>query len=257
MDLLLIAVGASLAAGIATGLGALPVLVVRRLSANAQSLMLGFSAGVMLAASVFSLLLPALDGVELATGSALRAALVAGLGLLLGAIFLSLIHRSVPHEHFALGREGPVTERLARIWLFVLAIAIHNLPEGMAVGVGFSGGDLEAGATLALGIGLQNMPEGLAVAVALRSENYARSAALLVALATGLVEPLGAIVGALAVALSAPLLPWALAFAAGAMIFVVSDEIIPETHRERHAIFGTWGLMGGFVLMMLLDVTLA
>jgi zinc transporter, ZIP family len=145
---------------------------------------------------------------------------------------------------------------LRRIWLFVIAITLHNFPEGLAVGVGFGGGDIENGRSLAIGIGLQNFPEGLAVAVALLGQNYSRVRAFTVALMTGLVEPVGGLIGIGAVTLSEPLLPWGLAFAAGAMIFVISHEIIPETHRRGYENYGTIGLIIGLVVMMFLDVVL-
>jgi ZIP family zinc transporter len=232
----LIAIGftASLLAGLATTVGALPVLFVKRLSARVQGVMLGFGAGVMLAASFFSLILPGLETAHAQGAGDLQAAVLVILGILIGAATLWFAHQHVPHEHFILGREGPVTDRLRRIWLFVIAITIHNFPEGLAVGVGFGGGDIANGVTLGIGIGLQNMPEGLVVAVALL---------------TGLL-------GITAVSFAGALLPWGLAFAAGAMIFVISDEIIPETHREGHEIRGTVGLMVGFVIMMFLDVVL-
>jgi ZIP family zinc transporter len=162
----------------------------------------------------------------------------------------------VPHEHFLAGREGPDTETLSRIWLFVLAIAIHNVPEGMAVGVGFAGGDINNGISLATGIGVQNVPEGLAVAVALVAVGYSRMVAFLVAFLTGLAEPIGGLFGSAAAALAAPLLPWTLGFAAGAMLFIISDEIIPETHRGKFPDLSTFALLGGFALMMYLDATL-
>jgi ZIP family zinc transporter len=208
--------------------------------------MLGFAAGVMLAATAFSLLIPAIEdgGAWVAVG-----------GLLLGALVLHLIDRFVPHEHFIRGHEGP-SSRLRKIWLFVIAITIHNFPEGLAVGVGFGGGALGPAIALAIGIGLQNMPEGLAVALPLVGEGYSRRRALLYATLTGLVEPIGGLLGVSLVMLAEPLLPWGLAFAAGAMLFVISDEIIPESHRNGHERLATFGVMIGFAVMMLLDVLL-
>ena len=248
---------ASLAAGAATGVGALPVLLpVIRISPRIQDVMLGFAAGVMLAASAFSLIVPGLEDAAADYGSRLSAALVVGLGIMLGAIALWLINECVPHEHFILGREGMRSPSLRRIWLFVIAITLHNFPEGLAVGVGYGTGDLGKASALAIGIGLQNLPEGLAVALALTSEDYSRGQAFVVALLTGMVEPVGGLIGVTAVTIAEPLLPWGLAFAAGAMIFVISGEIIPETHRKGFKIEGTFGLMIGFVVMMVLDTTL-
>ena len=159
----------------------------------------------------------------------------------------------MPHEHFVLGKEGPETDRIARIWLFVMAITLHNFPEGMAVGVGFAGGEVSNGVTLAVGIGLQNVPEGFAVALSLISIGYSRSHAFWVATLTGLVEPVGGAMGAAAVSLAEPLMPIILGMAAGAMLFVISDEIIPETHRRGYENVATFSLLGGFVVMMFLD----
>jgi ZIP family zinc transporter len=246
----------SLLAGLATGAGALPILLVRQVSDRIQDVMLGFAAGVMLAASFFSLILPGLDVARGQGASNLGAVTVVIAGILLGAGCLWLIHRYTPHEHFILGHEGPHTDKVRRIWLFIIAITLHNFPEGLAVGVGFGGGDLGNGVALAIGIGLQNMPEGLAVAVALLTLRYGKAQALWIATLTGLVEPVGGLLGAGAVTLAQSLLPWGLAFAAGAMIFVISDEIIPETHRKGFETHGTAGLMVGLVVMMFLDVML-
>jgi ZIP family zinc transporter len=181
---------------------------------------------------------------------------VAVAGLLAGALVLAAIHRYVPHEHFLMGREGPEDSRLERIWLFIIAITLHNFPEGMAVGVGFAGGDTGRGLALAIGIGLQNMPEGLAVAVSMVAVGYAAGTAFLVGLLTGLVEPVGGLLGAGAAAAAEPLVPWLLAFAAGAMLFVISDEIIPETHRGSLKTVATFALLVGFCVMMVLDTLL-
>ena len=245
---------ASLAAGSATAVGALPLLFVRRIPDALQDSMLGFAAGVMLAASFFSLILPALEQAQDSHSGAVPALIVI-FGLLLGAACLHLMDRYAPHEHFIAGPEGQWSASLRRIWLFVIAITLHNFPEGLAVGVGFGGGE-ERGRVLAIGIGLQNIPEGLAVTAALLTENYRRTTAVAIGAATGMVEPLGGFLGVSAVSLFEVLLPYALGFAAGAMIYVVSDEIIPETHRKGHERLATLGLMLGFAVMMFLDVSL-
>ncbi|TNC63905.1 ZIP family metal transporter [Rubellimicrobium roseum] len=247
----------SLAAGLMTAAGALPILVGGVPGPRLRDAMLGFAAGVMLAASFFSLILPALAAAEVSYGpGALPAAIACG-GILLGMAAVGLLNEALPHEHFDSRREGQGGEAFARIWLIVAAITIHNLPEGMAVGVGFGADGWESGLPLAIGIGLQNAPEGLAVAVALRAEGYGRGRSFAVASLTGLVEPLGGLFGAAAVALAQPLLPWGLAFAAGAMLYVISHEIIPETHRGGHQRGATAGLALGLVTMLFLDVWLS
>ncbi len=251
------ATAASAAAGLATGAGALPVLAVRQISNKAQSAFLGFAAGVMLAASFFSLILPGLEAAEKNGATPAWSAGTIGVAIMLGATTLQLINKLVPHEHFMIGRnQSAERSRLQRIWLFVLAITLHNFPEGLAVGVSFGGGQMDNGYATALGIGLQNVPEGLAVAVSLASVGYSRLFAFLAALATGLIEPVGGFLGISAVTYSSILLPWGLGFAAGAMIWVVSSEIIPETHAHGHQNAATTPLMIGLVLMLFLDWTL-
>lgn len=240
----------------ATSLGALPALIFGRPGEKTETVMLGFAAGVMLAASVFSLILPGLDAAGTIATTETGRALVCVIGILMGAAGLWTIHTYSPHEHFISGPEGADPKDLARIWLFVIAITLHNFPEGMAVGVGFGGGNMDNGSTLALGIGIQNIPEGMAVAAALLTQGYSRLRAFGVATLTGLVEPIGGLFGASVVSFSEALLPFGLTCAAGAMLWVISDEIIPETHRRGFAAFGTAGIMLGFVVMMFLDVTL-
>lgn len=246
----------SLAAGLCTGLGGIPILLRARWSDRARVLMLAVAAGVMLGATVFSLLLPALEIVRERGGSDAEAVLIASAGLLLGAIGIWALHSVTPHEHFDRRREGPKVLQLGRHWLLIIAITLHNLPEGMSVGVAF-GPDPASGMAVAIGIGLQNVPEGLAVAAALVSDGASRARAFLTALATGLVEPIGGLIGAAAVSLSEALLPWGLAFSAGAMLFVISGEVIPETHHEGFERPATFSLVLGFIVMMMLDVLLA
>ncbi|MBW2735550.1 MAG: ZIP family metal transporter [Deltaproteobacteria bacterium] len=240
---------ASLAAGSATFLGTLPLIVMRRPSENLLNVLLGGSAGVMLGATAFSLIAPAI-----AAGGVMPMAV----GVMLGAMFVHLMDRVLPHEHFQnLGREGIDTKKLRRIWLFILAITIHNFPEGLAVGVGFGGEKIADGAILAIAIGLQNIPEGLAVAAPLLRLGYSLPYAMGVALLTGLVEPIGGLLGVSIVTVMAPLLPYFLGFAAGAMLWVVAAEIIPETHHEEQTRRApTYGLIIGFVLMTSLDTVL-
>jgi ZIP family zinc transporter len=250
-----IAVGlvASLLAGLATALGALPVFFTRHVPAKAHDGMLGFAAGVMLAATVFSLIIPAMEY----AGGGIGGVVTATIGMLLGGAFLDVVDKLSPHEHFIKGIEGGADRsRLAQIWLFIIAITIHNFPEGLAVGVGVGSGDLANGITLAIGIGLQNIPEGLAVALALLSQGYSTGYTFWISLLTGLVEPVGGLLGVLGVTLAHSVLPYALAFAAGAMLFVISDEIIPETHQRGHERIATYLLLVGFIVMMALDTTL-
>lgn len=248
-------IGSTLA-GLATGAGALPILFIKRISQNTQGVMLGFGAGVMLAATSFSLILPGLEAAETASQSKLYAASLVTLGIFLGAAFLWFSNHYFPHEHFFKGREGRELANLKRAWLFVIAITIHNFPEGLAVGVGFGGEDIANGIALAIGIGLQNIPEGLVVALSLLAERYSKRDAIFIGFLTGLAEPIGGIIGAATVSISGAVLPVAMGFAAGAMLFVISDEIIPESNRLGYEKAGTIGLMVGFVLMMCLDVTL-
>jgi len=246
----------SLAAGLMTAVGALPVLFGRTPSRRIRDLSLGFAAGVMLSASFFSLIIPSLEASELRFGAGAIPAAIAVVAILAGMAVVALMNEFLPHEHFSLGREGPEAASLRRVWLFVIAITIHNFPEGLAVGVGFGANGMETGLPLAIGIGLQNAPEGLAVAVALLGENYSKWRAFGIAAFTGLIEPVGGLLGALVMTVSQPLLPWGLAFAAGAMIYVISHEIIPETHRSGHQNLATAGLAVGLVMMLFLDVWL-
>jgi zinc transporter, ZIP family len=252
----------SLAAGAATGLGTIPIFLLSRGSAERQeALFLSFAAGVMLGASFFSLLIPALQAAQELGFGQVAGTLIAVLGLLAGAGAIALIHQLLPHEHFHIGPDGaiaPAILRVRRVWLFVAAITLHNLPEGMAVGVSFGTGDMAAGVKVATGIGLQNMPEGLAVATSLAASlGYARWKAAAIATLSGLVEPLAGLAGVVAITAAETLLPWGLAFAAGAMLFVISREIIPETHNAGRGNVITAALLVGLCVMMFLDIVLS
>ncbi|RDL14441.1 ZIP family metal transporter [Pseudomonas jessenii] len=240
----------------ATALGAVAAIALRDIAARTQDIMLGFAAGMMLAASSFSLILPGIEAARELSGSPLLAAGIVVLGLGLGVALMIGLDRFVPHEHTESGRRGPQVERINRVWLFVLAITLHNLPEGMAIGVSFANGDMQVGLPLTTAIAIQDIPEGLAVALALRVTGISAVRAAMIAIASGLMEPIGAVVG-LGISSSFALgYPIALGLAAGAMIFVVSHEVIPETHRNGHETPATLGLMLGFGVMMFLDTAL-
>ncbi len=245
-----------------TATGAAGVFFFRTVNRRILNAMLGFAAGVMIAASFWSLLAPA---IEMAEEGPLPAWLPAVIGFLLGGAFLWGVDRVLPHLHIGLRDE--LTEGMKTQWrrsvLLVLAITLHNFPEGLAVGVAFGAlaanlpaASLAGAVALAIGIGLQNLPEGMAVSVPLRREGMGRFKAFLYGQASGMVEPVAGVLGAAAVLLMRPLLPYALAFAAGAMIYVVVEELIPEAQQEEDTHAATIGAMLGFALMMLLDVAL-
>ena len=231
----------------ATAIGAAPALGLRSLGQRGEDILLGFGAGMMLAASSFSLILPGLDAGESLTGSRALGAAVVVTGMAIGVWLMRVLDALTPHEHAHCGTCGPET-RMGRVWLFVNAIALHNLPEGMAMGASFAQADMAVGLPLSTAIAIQDVPEGLAVAVALRGVG--------IAALSGFMEPLGALIG-LGLSSSFELFyPGGLGLAAGAMIFVVSHEVIPETHRNGHQQAATLGLMAGFMVMMVLDTTL-
>ncbi|WP_030139705.1 ZIP family metal transporter [Pseudomonas fluorescens] len=240
----------------ATALGAVMAVVLRDISSRTQDIMLGFAAGMMLAASSFSLILPGIDAAQVICGNQLLAALVVVIGLGLGVLLMIGLDRFVPHEHELSGRRSPEAKRINRVWLFVLAITLHNLPEGMAIGVSFANGDFKVGLPLTTAIAIQDIPEGLAIAMALRVTGISTLRAALIAVGSGLMEPLGAVIGLGMSSGVAVAYPISLGLAAGAMIFVVSHEVIPETHRNGHETPATLGLMMGFAVMMFLDTAL-
>lgn len=243
-------------AAAATALGALPVWLAPRLSERVLDTLFGFGAGVMLAAVSFSLLVPALAVASAGGAGDWAAGTSVAVGLLAGAGALLLMERLVPHEHFIKGVEGQAAVRMRRGWLFVLAIVLHNIPEGLAIGVAYAGPHAANASSLATGIAIQDIPEGLVVAVALIAAGYRRTVAVVIGMLSGIVEPVAAVLGAMAIGFSQALLPWGLAFAAGAMLFVVSHEIIPESHRKGHETAATGGLLAGFALMLVLDTAL-
>ncbi len=250
---------ATIGTWVLTGLGAAVVLFTARVDRRYLDGSLGFAAGVMIAASFWSLLAPAIELAEAAHGDLKWVPPL--LGFLLGAAFLRLADRLLPHMHPDFRTfEGPRT-RWRRVTLLVLAITIHNVPEGLAVGVAFGAaaqgiGELGAAIALAVGIGLQNFPEGTAVSLPLRREGMGRGKALWYGQLSGVVEPVAGVLGAWAVISMQTILPYALAFAAGAMIFVVAEELIPEAQSEGNTHLATGGVILGFAVMMTLDVAL-
>src|SRR5690606_31309329 len=243
-----------LAASLGTSVGALPVFAIRRVSALAQDILMSVAAGIMLAATAFSLVEPGQVEATRQTGSALGGAAVISASLMVGALGVLFIHRHAPHEHFIKPSDSPAVDatRLRQVWLFVIAITLHNFPEGLSVGVGFGRGQGDNGLALPTAISLQNLPEGFVVALALVAHGYSASRAFAIACATGFVESFGGLVGAVAISLASAVLPWGLGFAGGAMLFVISHEIIPETHRNGYEAHATIGLIGGFAGMLLL-----
>ena len=240
----------SILAGLCTGIGALPTLFMKDISPRLFSSMLGGAAGVMLAATAFSLLMPGIDfGNQLWPGLGIW---VVSAGMALGALFLHLADERLPHLHFDTVA-GNSLDSLQKISLFIIAITIHNFPEGLAVGVSFGSGDTKNGLVLAIAVALQNMPEGLAVALPLVGLGYNKWRAVGLAALTGLVEPVGGLLGITMVSLFSAILPIAMGFAAGAMLFVISEEIIPETHSNGKSRYATFALMLGFIVMMILD----
>ena len=243
-----------------TALGAAAVFMAKDISRKVLDGLLGFAGGVMIAASYWSLLAPA---IEMSKGKALPAWVPAAVGFLAGGIFLRGVDRILPHLHLNFPMEE--TEGIKTSWqrstLLILAITLHNIPEGLAVGVAFGAvasglpsATLPAAIALALGIGIQNFPEGLAVSMPLRREGMSRLKSFWYGQLSGIVEPIAGVIGAAAVMLAQPILPYALGFAAGAMIFVVVEEVVPESQRGGNTDMATMGAMVGFTVMMVLDV---
>ena len=245
-----------------TTLGAAIVFLFKKQNTgNTQKIFLGFAAGVMIAASVWSLLIPAIEEAE--SLGQIGWVPAAG-GFILGVGFLLLLDTLLPHLHPGSDEPEGLKSSMKRTTMLIFAVTLHNIPEGMAVGLSFAlaaqhGGDpalYAAAMALAIGIGIQNFPEGAAVSLPLRQEGLSRTKAFICGSLSGLVEPVFGILTVLIAGVIAPYMPWLLSFAAGAMIYVVVEELIPEAHLGEHSNLGTMGVMAGFLIMMILDVTL-
>lgn len=241
----------ALGVGGATVIGAFFGFIFKKLSHKFSDIVLSFAAGVMLAAAIIGLILPALEG-----GDAVNFVVVIA-GIFAGAVFLNLLDKFVPHLHKIAGigeeKHTAETERIDKILLFVMAIAIHNLPEGIAAGVGMGGEDIAGGITVAGGIALQNIPEGMVIIGPMLAAGMSKGRTFICALMTGVVEVIGTFIGYFAVNISAALLPFALAFAGGTMLYVISDEMIPETHAHGSERGATFALLIGFCVMLVTD----
>ena len=241
----------ALGVGGATVIGSLLGLIFKRTSHKFNDIVLAFAAGVMMCAAVFGLI-----GESISLGGK-YALPVCVAGIFLGALCVNLMDRLVPHLHRMTGvdqEEHPHNkEKLNKVLLFVMAIAIHNLPEGIAAGVGFGTGNTSEALVIAGGIALQNIPEGMIIIAPMLSTGMKKGRTLLIALGTGIVEVVGTLIGYFAVSLSAAILPFALAFAGGTMLYVISDEMIPETHSHGNETGATYSLLVGFALMLVFD----
>ncbi len=243
-----------------TAFGASFVFFFKNMNRVVLDGMLGFTGGVMVAASFWSLLAPA---IEMTEGEGFVKVIPAAIGFLLGAIFIFGLDKVLPHLHINFKETEGIKSPWQRTTLLVLAITLHNIPEGLAVGVLFGGvaagipeASIAGAVTLAIGIGIQNFPEGIAVSMPLRRMGMSRWKSFMYGQSSALVEPIAGVLGAVAVTFFTPLLPYALAFAAGAMIFVVVEEVIPETQQDKNTDIATLGFIGGFIVMMMLDVAL-
>lgn len=244
-----------------TTLGAAMVFLIKnKINSKIEKLLLGFASGVMIAASIWSLIMPS---IEMAEEQGKVAWIPASIGFLLGMIFLLVLDSIIPHLHLNSDSPEGISSKLRKTTMMVLAVTLHNIPEGMAVGVVFAGamignsGITMAGAfALAIGIAIQNFPEGAIISMPLKTEGVSKPKAFLYGTLSGIVEPIGAIITILLTNLVVPVLPYLLSFAAGAMIYVVVEELIPESQSGKHSNVGTVGVAIGFVIMMILDVAL-
>ncbi|MBR2025097.1 MAG: ZIP family metal transporter [Clostridia bacterium] len=246
----------ALGVGGATIIGAIIGFAFKNISHKFSDIVLSFAAGVMLSASVLGLILPSLEyGMEY--GKWIGILITVG-GIFVGALCLNLIDKLVPHLHKMVGDDGEShnNQQLSKVLLFVMAIAIHNLPEGIAAGVGFGSGNDTQALIIAGGIALQNIPEGMVIIGPMLASGVSRKKTFLIAMATGLVEVVGTLIGYFAVSIASAILPFALAFAGGTMLYVISDEMIPETHAHGEQRGATYALLVGFCLMLVFDILL-
>ncbi|WP_298395601.1 ZIP family metal transporter [Flavobacterium sp.] len=260
IDPILAALYATLFTWFLTAFGASFVFFFKNMNRVVLDGMLGFTGGVMIAASFWSLLAPA---IEMSKGEGFTKVIPAAVGFALGALFIFGLDKLLPHLHINFKETEGVKSPWQRTTLLVLAITLHNIPEGLAVGVLFGGvaagipeASIAGAVTLAIGIGIQNFPEGIAVSMPLRRMGMSRWKSFMYGQSSAIVEPIAGVLGAVAVTFFTPLLPYALAFAAGAMIFVVVEEVIPETQQDKNTDIAALGLIGGFIVMMVLDVAL-
>lgn len=241
----------ALGVGGATIAGAVIGFFFQDVSRKVNDMILSFAAGIMLAAAVIGLILPSVDIVGK------RGIWITVAGIFAGAVFLNLMDRLTPHLHRLSGtdREEHVhNKNLNRALLFMMAVAIHNLPEGMAAGVGFGSEDTKAAITVAVGIALQNIPEGIVTVSPLIMAGVSRKRAFMMAVITGIIEVVGTLLGYLSASVSRQILPFALAFAGGTMLYIISDEMIPETHSNGYERIATYSLLTGFIVMLIMDV---
>lgn len=260
IDPILAALYATTFTWLVTAAGASLVFFFKTMNRAVLDGMLGFTGGVMVAASYWSLLAPA---IEMSEGEGFTKVIPAASGFLMGALFLFALDKTLPHLHINFKETEGIKSPWQRTTLLVLAITLHNIPEGLAVGVLFGGvaagipeASIAGAVTLAIGIGIQNFPEGIAVSMPLRRMGMSRRKSFMYGQSSAIVEPIAGVLGALAVTFFTPILPYALAFAAGAMIFVVVEEVIPETQQDNHTDIATLGFIAGFIVMMSLDVAL-
>ena len=242
-------------AAAATALGTLPVLFAQNFSKRTYDSFLGFGAGVMLGATAFSLVIPALAAAKSAGAGSWESSLMVGAGIMAGAGAILLMSRAIRTDSIL--STDPDQISLRRAWLFVWAVALHNLPEGLAIGVAFAGIDVEKATSLATGVSIQDVPEGLVVALALHAVGYSRLAAVGMGIVSGLIEPIAAVFGVALIGISAGLLPYALAAAAGAMLLVIVNDVIPESRQSGNGTQASVALVLGFIVMTVLDTALA